>query len=61
MEWIIGIVAFVLGAWFGIMVMALVVSRRGGVNDGWILERRVVRYSDLLVHRVYVYWPVVDD
>ena len=33
----------------------------GGVNDGWILERRVVRYSDLLVHRVYVYWPVVDD
>nr|DAK73465.1 MAG TPA: Protein of unknown function (DUF3789) [Caudoviricetes sp.] len=29
MEWIIGIVAFVLGAWFGIMVMALVVSRRG--------------------------------
>lgn len=29
MEWIIGIVAFVLGAWFGIMVMALVVGGRG--------------------------------
>lgn len=29
MEWVIGIVAFVLGAWFGIMVMALVVSGRG--------------------------------
>ena len=28
MEWIIGIVAFVLGAWFGIMVMAVVVSGR---------------------------------
>ena len=29
MEWVIGIVAFVLGAWFGIMVMALVVSGKG--------------------------------
>lgn len=29
MEWIIGIVAFVLGAWFGIMVMALVVGGKG--------------------------------
>ena len=28
MEWIIGIVAFVLGAWFGIMVMVVVVSGR---------------------------------
>nr|DAO07569.1 MAG TPA: Protein of unknown function (DUF3789) [Caudoviricetes sp.] len=29
MEWIIGIVSFCAGAWFGIMVMALVVSGRG--------------------------------
>lgn len=31
MEWIIGVVAFLLGAWFGIMVMALIV---GGKDRG---------------------------
>lgn len=29
MEWVIGIVAFCAGAWFGIMIMALIVSGRG--------------------------------
>ena len=28
MEWAIGIVAFCAGAWFGIMIMALVVGGR---------------------------------
>ena len=29
--------------------------------NGWFLEWRVVRYSDLFVYRVYVRWTVVDD
>jgi len=29
MEWVIGIVAFVLGAWFRIMVMVLIVGGKG--------------------------------
>ena len=33
----------------------------GGMNDGRILERGLVRYSDLFVYRVYVRWIVVDD
>jgi hypothetical protein len=29
MEWVIGIVAFCAGAWFGIMIMALIVGGKG--------------------------------
>nr|DAQ16289.1 MAG TPA: hypothetical protein [Caudoviricetes sp.] len=45
----------VLGLWLWRLLLV------GGINNGRILERRVVRYSDLFEHRVYVRWTVVDD
>ena len=44
-----------LGLWLWRWLLA------GGVNDGWFLEWRMVRRSDLFEHRVYVRWTVVDD
>lgn len=59
MEWVIGIVAFVLVLGLGLWLWRWLLVER--VNDGRILEWGLVRYSDLFVYRVYVRWTVVDD